>query len=184
MNGITRNRLPAWAAAVLSALWLAADASPALALPAPMPAEELFARSDVVATVRVVGVRCVGYVVDPARGERLRVYGARLKVLHVYKGRVRPGQTLVVLSREVPYGTQGAVAYEPGEEVTTYLVWDGADGAYVTTWWNGKTAGAPVPGYPVTQTYPIPPAPVVVGGVWVWYPRWWLCRPWWRRWPI
>ncbi len=61
---------------LLSALCLslALMTPPALALPAPMPAEELMEKSDLVARVRVLSVTCTSVIKDEKTGEELPGY--------------------------------------------------------------------------------------------------------------
>ena len=120
-------------------LWLMA-ASAALALPAPMSDQELMDKSDLVASVRVLSVTCTTITKDDATGEELPGYLARLKVLDVKKGDVRPGEEVLVTWRAVPKSIVGpwTVYYYPGEEVVTHLVKRSGGASYASTWWNAK----------------------------------------------
>jgi hypothetical protein len=66
-------------------------ASPALALPAPMSDDELLAKSDLVALVRVLSVTCTGVAKDERTGEALPSYRANAEVMEVIKGDVAKG---------------------------------------------------------------------------------------------
>jgi hypothetical protein len=100
-------------------LSLALITPPALALPAPMPENELSEKSDLVALVRVLSVTCTSVTKDEKTGEELPGYLAQLQVLEVQKGDVKPGEEVLVTWRAVPKGALGpwTVNYYPGEEV-------------------------------------------------------------------
>ena len=116
----------------------------ALALPAPMSEAELTEKSDVVALVRVMSVTCTSITTDKATGEQLPGYLAKLRVLEVTKGDVRPGGEVLVTFRAVPKGALGpwTVFYYPGEEVWTHLTKRAGGVTYASTWSNAK--GDPV----------------------------------------
>ena len=129
------QRLLASLAAVLFAVL---SVSPALALPAPMSDEELLAKSDLVALVRVLSVTCVSVAKDEQTGEALRNYSANVELIEVVKGDVAKGGEVTITFHELPTGLLGpwSVFYYPGEMVWTHLVKEGDD--YTTTWWNGR----------------------------------------------
>lgn len=110
-------------------------ASQALAVPPPpVSLEELRNNSDVVATVRVLAVLCVGE-------EKAPNYQAWLQLITSSKGPHKPGETLIVEWQGVPQPIVGPMApsYLPGEEVATHLKWNGSRRAYTTTpLWNAK----------------------------------------------
>jgi hypothetical protein len=115
-------------------------ASPALALPAPMSDDELMDKSDVVALVRVLSVACTSVTTDEKTGEDLPGYLAKLQVLDVKKGDVKPGGELLVTWRAVPKNVAGpwTVYYYPGEVVLTHLTKRSGGVTYASTWWNAK----------------------------------------------
>ena len=129
---------------LVTLLVLGALAQPALALPAPMADAELVEKSDLVALVRVLSVTCTSVTKDDQTGEDLPGYLAKLQVLEVKKGDVKPGDVVLVTWRTVPKGALGpwAVAYYPGEEVWTHLTKRSGGVTYASTWWNAK--GTPV----------------------------------------
>ena len=115
-------------------------ASPAAALPAPMPEEEMMEKSDLVAVVSVLSVTCTVITKDQATGEDLPSYLARLRVMEVKKGDAKQGDEVIVTWRAVPKSIVGpwAVAYYPGEVVLTHLVKKRGGVSYGSTWWNAK----------------------------------------------
>jgi hypothetical protein len=119
-------------------LFLMLATTQAHAIPAPMSDEELLARSDLVALVRVLSVTCTGVEKDARTGESLHSYSAKLKLLQVKKGTEKAGDTVTVLFQEIPRGILGpwTVFYYPGEEVWTHL--SGEGGTYQSTWWNAR----------------------------------------------
>jgi hypothetical protein len=125
-------RLVSLAAIVASILFAAS----AFAIPAPMSPEELVARSDVVALVRVLSVTCTGEWTDERTGDTLHSYAAELEVIEATKG-AEAADVLTIGFEDIPRGLLGpwSVFYYPGQEVWTHLV-RSADGAYSTTWWN------------------------------------------------
>jgi hypothetical protein len=110
----------------------------AVALPAPMSPADLEKNSDVIATVRVLGVTCIGTA--GAAPREVPVYQAWLSILKLEKGAVKEQQTVLVQWKDTPKGLIGGwkVEYFPGEEVKTYLKWDAEQKVYTTTWWNAK----------------------------------------------
>ncbi len=116
----------------------------ALALPAPMSEQELKEKSDLVGKVRVLSVTCTSVKKDAQTGEDLPGYLARLQVLEVEKGDVKPGDEVLVTWRAVPKAALGAwtVNYYPGEEVVTHLTKRSGGVSYASTWWNAK--GEPI----------------------------------------
>src|SRR5918992_2527260 len=131
------KRVIRWALLVAS-LGILAARSPAWGVPAPMSPEQLESASDLVATVRVLGVVCAD--AEARDGERLGRYQAWLRIVDLTKGSVRAGESVLVQWSDVPRRLVGAwtVAYYPGEELLTHLKWDAAQHVYVTTWWNAK----------------------------------------------
>lgn len=115
-------------------------ALPVLALPAPLSEEALTEKSDIVALVRVMSVTCTTITKDKTTGEQLPGYLAKLRVLEVKKGDVRPGGEVLVTFRAVPKGALGpwTVYYYPGEEVWTHLLKRSGGVTYASTWWNTK----------------------------------------------
>ena len=111
---------------------------PVFALPAPMSDDELLAKSDLVALVRVLSVTCTGVAKDERTGEALPSYKAKAEVMEVIKGDVAKGDDVTITFHAIPKGILGpwTVYYYPGEMVFTHLVRDGD--AYTTTWWNGR----------------------------------------------
>ncbi len=122
----------------LPALFFCFLAGPAFALPAPMSQEELLTKSDLVALVRVLSVTCVSVTKDERTGKDLPNWSAKVELMEVIKGDEAKGVTVTVSFHAIPPGLLGAwsVQYYPGEMVWTHLV--GKDGAYTTTWWNGR----------------------------------------------
>ena len=125
---------------VFALIVLCATAVSALALPAPLSDQELTEKSDLVALVRVMSVTCTSITEDGTTGERLPGYIAKLQVLEVKKGNIRPGGEVLVTFRAVPKGALGpwTVFYYPGEEVWTHLVKRAGGVTYASTWWNAK----------------------------------------------
>ena len=111
---------------------------PALALPAPMSDEDLLAKSDLVALVRVLSVTCTAVAKDERTGEDLPSYSAKVELMEVIKGDEAKGDNVNIIFHAIPTGLLGpwSVYYYPGEMVWTHLVRD--DGAYTTIWWNGR----------------------------------------------
>ncbi len=111
---------------------------PALAVPAPMSGEELLAKSDLVALVRVISVTCLSVSKDERTGEPLRSYSANVELIEVIKGDEPKGTDIDITFHDLPKKIVGpwSVFYYPGEMVWTHLVKDGD--AYTTTWWNGR----------------------------------------------
>jgi hypothetical protein len=142
------------------ALWLMAAFS-ALALPAPMSDQELMDKSDLVARVRVLSVTFTTITKDDATGEELPGYLARLKVLEVKKGDVKPGDEILVTWRAVPKSIVGpwTVYYYPGEEAVTHLVKRSGGASYASTWWNAKGDDVKAPD---TRDLPSTPGETVV----------------------
>lgn len=122
------------------ALALVLATTAAFALPAAMEDEELEAKSDIVVLVRVMSVTCTSITKDLRTDEDLPGYLAKLRVLEVKKGDVRPGGEVLVTFRAVPQGQLGSwtVFYYPGEEVWTHLVKRPGGVTYASTWWNAK----------------------------------------------
>ena len=113
-------------------------ATQALALPAPMSDDELLAKSDLVALIRVLWVTCTEVTKDDRTGEALPSYKASAEVMEVIKGDVAKGDDVTITFHAVPTHMLGpwTVYYYPGEMVFTHLVKD--RDAYITTWWNGR----------------------------------------------
>jgi len=113
-------------------------AQPALAVPAPMSKSELLAKSDLVALVRILGVTCTGVTKDAQTGEDLPSYSAKAELIEVIKGDEMKGDEIAITFDAIPDKMAGpwTVYYYPGEMVWTHLV--KKDGAYITTWWNGR----------------------------------------------
>ncbi|MFO7907867.1 MAG: protease inhibitor I42 family protein [Planctomycetota bacterium] len=115
-------------------------------VPPPLSEEELREKSDVVATVRVLGVACIDVKRHTSRGpegEEMTVdlgeYQAWLQVTEVEEGNVKPYQTLVVRwQKNPPMPGSVCVPYYPGEVVHTYLQQRGKRVTYRTTHWNAK----------------------------------------------
>ena len=149
--------------AILSALLLSVTliSTPARALPAPMSEQELMEKSDLVALVRVLSVTCTSLTKDAATGEELPGYLARLKVLEVKKGEVKPGEEVLVTWRAVPKSILGpwTVDYYPGEEVVTHLTKRSGGASYASTWWNAKGDDVKAPD---TRDLPVTPGESVV----------------------
>jgi hypothetical protein len=141
-------------AAVLSLIVLCLTVQPALAIPAPMPEDELIAESTLVALVRVKAVTCTSITKDATTGEDLPGYLAKLEVIEVKKGDVRPGGEVLVTFRAIPKGILGpwTVFYYPGEEVWTHLVARSGGVTYASTWWNAKGAQVKPPETTVLPT--------------------------------
>ena len=149
--------------AILSALLLSFTliSTPARALPAPMSEQELMEKSDLVALVRVLSVTCTSLTKDAATGEELPGYLARLEVLEVKKGEVKPGAEVLVTWRAVPKSIVGpwTVYYYPGEEVVTHLTKRSGGASYASTWWNAKGDDVKAPD---TRDLPLTPGESVV----------------------
>jgi hypothetical protein len=111
---------------------------PVFALPAPMSDDELLAKSDLVALIRVLSVTCTGVAKDERTGEALPSYKANAEVMEVIKGDVAKGDDVTITFHAISKGILGpwTVYYYPGEMVFTHLVRD--SDAYTTTWWNGR----------------------------------------------
>ena len=130
------------ALSVLSILFvLAGVATPALAVPAPMSEQEMTDKSDLVALVRVLSVTCTTTTKDEQTGEDLPGYLAKLQVVEVKKGDVKPGDTVLVTWRAIPKSIVGpwTVYYYPGEEVVTHLTKRSNGATYASTWLNAKS---------------------------------------------
>ncbi len=110
----------------------------ALAVPAPMSDDELLAKSDLVALVKVISVTCLSVSKDERTGEPLRNYSATVELIEVIKGEEPKGTDIDITFHDLPKQIVGpwSVFYYPGEMVWTHLVKDGD--AYTTTWWNGR----------------------------------------------
>jgi len=141
---------------VLAAVFLcfALMAGPAGALPAPMSDSELLSESDLVALIRVLSVTCTSVAKDERTGEELPSYSARAELMEVIKGDEVKGDDVTISFHAIPTGMLGpwTVFYYPGEMVWTHLT--GKDGAYTTTWWNGKSrivSNAVITELPTTQ---------------------------------
>jgi hypothetical protein len=114
-------------------------AAPAAALPAPMSDDDLLAKSDHVALVRVLSVTCTAINKDKMTGQALPGYSAKVELMEVIKGDEAKGSDVAITFHEIPKGLLGpwSVIYYPGEMVWTHLVRDGE--AFTTTWWNGRS---------------------------------------------
>jgi hypothetical protein len=127
---------------VLSILFaIAGAATPALAVPAPMSEQEMTDKSDLVALVRVLSVTCTTITKDEQTGVDLPGYLAKLQVVEVKKGDVKPGETVLVTWRAIPKSITGpwTVYYYPGEEVVTHLTKRSNGATYASTWLNAKS---------------------------------------------
>jgi hypothetical protein len=147
---------------ILSALSVAlALATPARALPAPMSDQDLMAKGDLVALVRVLNVTCTSITKDDATGEELPSYLATLQVLEVKKGEAKRGDEVIVTWRAVPKSVVGpwTVYYYPGEEVVTHLTKRSGGASYASTWWNAKGDDVKAPD---TRDLPVTPGESVV----------------------
>src|SRR5262245_1606971 len=148
---------------ILSALSvaLALATAPARALPAPMSDQDLMAKSDLVALVRVLNVTCTSITKDDATGEELPSYLATLQVLEVKKGEAERGDEVIVTWRAVPKSIVGpwTVYYYPGEEVVTHLTKRSGGASYASTWWNAKGDDVKAPD---TRDLPVTPGESVV----------------------
>jgi hypothetical protein len=129
---------------VFAFILLCFAAQPALAVPAPMSDTELMEKSDLVALVRVLSVTCTSITKDEKTGQDLPGYLAKLEIVEVKKGDMKPGEVVLVTWRALPEGIIGgwSVAYYPGEEVWTHLTKRSGGVTYATTWWNAK--GTPI----------------------------------------
>jgi hypothetical protein len=123
---------------VVTILLLCWSGATAMALPAPMSKEELLAKSDLLALVRILSVTCTAVTKDERTGEDLRSYSAKAELIEVVKGDEPKGGDVTITFHTIPEGLLGpwSVFYYPGEMVWTHLV--KKDGAYTTTWWNGR----------------------------------------------
>jgi hypothetical protein len=65
---------------------------PVVALPAPMSDDELLAKSDLVALIRVLSVTCTGVAKDERTGKALPSYKANIEVMEVIKRRRGQGR--------------------------------------------------------------------------------------------
>lgn len=117
---------------------LAGTAANAVAIPAPMSESELLSKSDLVGLIRVLSVTCTKVTKDPQTGEELPSYSAKAELMYVTKGDEILGDDITLSFHAIPTGALGpwTVYYYPGEMVWTHLVKE--NGAYTTTWWNGK----------------------------------------------
>ena len=142
-------------------LCLAVPAGQSIALPAPMPEQELMEKSDLVALVRVLSVTCTSVTKDEATGEDLPGYLAKLQVLEVKKGDAKKGDEVLVTWRAVPKALLGpwTVYYYPGEEVVTHLTKRSGGASYASTWWNAKGDDVKAPD---TRDLPLTPGESVV----------------------
>jgi hypothetical protein len=159
-------------------LMAAAFAAPALALPAPMSAQELFDKSDLVAVVRVLSVSCTGVSKDAATGQDLPSYLGQLQLVEVKKGEAKPGDVALVTWHAISKTIVGpwTVPYYPGEEVLTHLAKRESGVAYASTWWNAKGEDVKQPAStelptnpgeaatPPKNREPGPPIPLIVLG--------------------
>ena len=146
-------------------------AVPALALPAPMSNAQLVEKSTFVGVVRVQSVTCTAVTPSKEAGDELQHYLAKLEVVEVKKGDVKPGDTLLVTWRTIPRGLVGgnwSVNYYPGEEVMTHLVKGADDATYKSTWWNAKGQDIKEPPSTKLPTQPgetfVPPKVPTPGG--------------------
>jgi len=132
----------------------------ALAVPAPMSAQELTDKSDLVAQVRVLAVTCTSITTDEATGEELPGYLAQLKVVEVKKGDAKPGDVVLVTWRAIPKNVDGpwTVYYYPGEEMVTHLTKRSGGVTYASTWWNAKGDDTKSPD---TRELPVTPGETV-----------------------
>jgi len=123
------------------ALLASGIATAALAVPAPLPEQELTDKSDLVALVRVLSVTCTTITKDAQTGEDLPDYLAKLEVKEVKKGDVKPGESVLVTWRAVPKSIDGpwTVYYYPGEVVWTHLTKRSNGATYASTWLNAKS---------------------------------------------
>jgi hypothetical protein len=123
---------------VVTILSICLLAAPAHALPAPMSKQELLAKSDLVALVRILSVTCAAVTKDDRTGEDLPSYTANAELIEVIKGDEPKGGDVTLTFHAIPKGLLGpwSVFYYPGEMVWTHLVKE--DGTYTTTWWNGR----------------------------------------------
>ena len=104
------------------------------------PVQDLEARSDVVAKVKVLAVVCL----DHMDRYGLNSYQALLQIEEVKKGSVEKGETVLVRWRSWSKepGTSGKVglypprsaSYFPGEEKTAHLKWDPQYRTYYMVW--------------------------------------------------
>jgi hypothetical protein len=119
-------------------LVIAFVATPVVALPAPLSDDELLAKSDLVALVRVLSVACTAVTKDKMTGQDLPGYSAKVELMEVIKGDEAKGGDVTITFHAIPTGLLGpwTVYYYPGEMVWTHLVRDGE--AFTTTWWNGR----------------------------------------------
>jgi hypothetical protein len=117
---------------------LAGTTPAAVAIPAPMSDSELLSRSELVGLIRVLSVTCTSVSKDERTGEELPSYSAKAELMYVTKGDETLGDDITLSFHAIPTGVLGpwTVFYYPGEMVWTHLVKE--DGAYTTTWWNGK----------------------------------------------
>lgn len=111
---------------------------PAFALPAPMSDQEMLAKSDLVALVRIWSVTCTGMTKDAQSGEGLPSYAAKAELIEVVKGEERKGDDITITFDAVPAHALGpwTVYYYPGEMVWTHLA--GKNGVYTSLWWNAR----------------------------------------------
>lgn len=117
---------------------LASTTAAAVAIPAPMSESELLSRSELVGLIRILSVTCTKVTKDERTGEELPSYSAKAELMYVTKGDETLGDDIKLSFHAIPTGVLGpwTVFYYPGEMVWTHLVKQ--DGAYTTTWWNGK----------------------------------------------
>ncbi len=110
------------------------------AIPPPMSAADLVKKSDVIATVRVLGVACTRTEMLQRTGEALPVWQAWVQIVEVDKGSCKKGDTLLIEWKDISRKLLGPwkVDYFPGEVVQTHLHWNPEQRVYTTTWWNAK----------------------------------------------
>jgi hypothetical protein len=140
-NGMSTALSRRFVAFVVAGVVLVLGAGPTRAMPPPLPPEELERRSDLVVEVRVLEVVCMDALRYGPNKEEVAAatYQARLEILGVKKGEVAVGEAAIVQWTESAFvGGQKPVAYYPGEEVLTHLVWKPDERVYSTTWWNAK----------------------------------------------
>ena len=133
---------------------------PVFALPAPMSDDELLAKSDLVALIRVLSVTCTGVAKDERTGEALPSYKANAEVMEVIKGDVAKGDDVTITFHAISKGILGpwTVYYYPGEEMITHLTKRSGGATYASTWWNAKGDDTKSPD---TRELPVTPGETV-----------------------
>ncbi|CAL7960032.1 conserved hypothetical protein [Alphaproteobacteria bacterium] len=114
-------------------------AAPLHAIPAPLSERELFAQSDLVADLKVIGVVRIEDCTTVFK-EDVPAYQAWAQVLVAQKGDIKPDNTIIICWQDIPHKAVGPWKVEvlPGEVALMHLKWNNAKRCYTATHWNAK----------------------------------------------